>query len=147
MAKRTQDSARVAAMTLVKHGMNATKAYQELHPEVSYESATVGGSRMVKEPAVRDELEKLMSAGERDAKEFIRIQWEFLEALRAGMKTGKIERETIEVGLNANRVLAKGYIGEKAGGDTKQVPTMTFGNIDESELANLTGSVEKKNVQ
>src|SRR5690242_10741381 len=29
----------------VKHGLNATKAYQELHPDVGYQSATVLGSR------------------------------------------------------------------------------------------------------
>ena len=38
---------------------NATKAYQKIKPKVTYGSAMVGGSRLLKEPAVQEEIKKL----------------------------------------------------------------------------------------
>lgn len=38
---------------------NATKAYQKIRPGVTYGSAMVGGSRLLKEPAVQDEIKRL----------------------------------------------------------------------------------------
>lgn len=38
---------------------NATKAYQKIKPKVTYGSAMVGGSRLLKEPAVQEEIKRL----------------------------------------------------------------------------------------
>lgn len=38
---------------------NATKAYQKIKPKITYGSAMVGGSRLLKEPAVQEEIKRL----------------------------------------------------------------------------------------
>lgn len=143
--------ARQAAVALVRHAFDTTKAMAVVRPHYTTKSCNTHGWKLLHEPAVVREIEKIMNKSERNADKFLGIQWGNVERFQKIFdemiaKGDEPPKWMIEVWSNSNRVLARGYVNDK--GETgKPGPTMTFGNIQESELANLTGSMEKKNVQ
>lgn len=62
----------------IKNGQNATKAYQELHPEIDYASAAVLGSRMLK----KVNIESVLSIYGLSAEKYLTMLKEGLEANR-----------------------------------------------------------------
>lgn len=140
--------ARATAVELVANGFDAAKAMKKVRPHLSDASVNAHAYKLLHEPEVLREIEKIMAKTEKTAKQFIDETTEVWDMFLGELRAGKVPEKSLEnAGLACHRTLSKLHMIDKSDA-VKTPPTMTFGNIDETELANLTGGVtEKKNVQ
>lgn len=135
--------ARMAAETVVCCGFNATRAARALRPDLKAHRNFA--HRLMREPAVLKEIARIMDKPERNAQKFADMQWswaEKLDRLLSSPDPVAIDKATLEAGLTAARVLARGY-GDKKAPVTNEKPMVIEGLG--SDIENLT--VEKKVVQ
>lgn len=108
-------------VTWLKNGLNATKAYQELHPDVDYHSATVLGSRMLGKVS----REQVMTAYGLGAEKYF-------EQLRDGLNATKRDHFTGEI--YEDHVARKPYhdkLGKLLGIEVEAPQTAVQVNISE----------------
>lgn len=124
--------ARIAAQSILRNGFDPKRTVAELRP--GHASYNVFFSKLMDEPAVRYQLERIMNRTDRNAEKFLKMNWELFEKLHETvMSGGKPERELLDAGLNANRILAKGYVSEKKS-DAPEKPMRIDGLGDISTL-------------
>jgi hypothetical protein len=125
---------RIAAQAIVYHGFDMSKAVAELRPDIKYRSSF--GQKLMAEPAVLNEIEVIMDRTENNAQKFLKLMWEWLEGPDA---SNPMDKAPTEKRLTAARILAKGYISEKKGGE-KDAPSkpMVIEGLGEGVTA-LTG--------
>jgi hypothetical protein len=128
--------ARLAAQAILRNQFDMKRAVAELRPDIRQWRAF--GARMLAEPIIQDKIEVIMTRQDRNAQKFVAMNWEVWEKLHAKLIANeKPERELLEGGLNANRVLAKGYINEKKPADAPLRPYYVEGQ--DEWLYNMTG--------
>lgn len=104
--------ARIAAQSICFHSFNMKEAVAELRPDIK--GWRTFGAKLLAEPAVLHEVEKIMNRTDRNASKFIDMNWEILEKFHKAIVSNEpVPKELAEAGLNSNRILAKGYITEK----------------------------------
>lgn len=129
--------ARMAAETIVCCGFNAARAARELRPDLKAHRNFA--HRLMREPAVKKEIERIMSKPERNPERFMELMWDWLEV--EGIDLSKSQ---VEMKQTAARILAKGYVGDKKASPVNEKP-MVFEGLSEG-LENLTEvtSIPKK---
>ncbi|SRR5882672_2959386 len=127
--------ARLAAQALVRNGFNLQATVKELRPDIV--NIKKFGQTIMKESAVQYEVEKIMNRTENDAKKFLKMMWGWAEKLDGVLNSETpvtADKATVEAGLSAARILAKGYINEKA--PAVELKPMIIEGLENS---NLTG--------
>ena len=95
--------------------------------------------KMMREPAVRREIKKIMDTPEQNPKVFMSSLWAHKRRLEKYLEDetlGPPPKHIVELGMNADRLLARGYISEvKSAEPPKPL------NVDglDAGIANLTG--------
>jgi biotin-(acetyl-CoA carboxylase) ligase len=133
-------TARMAAETIVCCGFNATRAARELRPDLKAHRAFA--HRLMREPLVLKEIERIMEKPERNAQKFTELMWNWLEVegteqeIGNGQKVRLLSKSDVEMKQTAARILARGYISEKKPLGPPERPMVNFdlGN----EISNLT---------
>src|SRR6185437_8259147 len=97
--------ARLAAQAICRNNFNLTAAGAELRPDLKHPGPF--GARLMDEPAVVHEVNKIMNRGDRNVTRYKSLMWDWLEAPADGTKETEENRRT------AARILAKPYLDPK----------------------------------
>src|SRR5438045_736190 len=124
--------ARIAAQEIVFRSFNMKEVVKALRPDLKQHNAFA--VKLMDEPQVRLEIQKIMDRTENNATKFVKRMWEWMDA--PPDETG-MNKEVAENRRTAARILAKGYISEKKVETAPAKPVFVDGM--ESGLANLTG--------
>lgn len=125
---------RLAAQAILRHQFDPKRVVAELRPDIKCYGPFF--AKLMDEPAVRHELEKIMSRTERNSTKYVKMLWDWLEADNPeGAKDVEENRRT------AARLLGKAYLDPRKPPDAPSNPLHVDGMED--GLSNLTG-IEKK---
>lgn len=128
-------AARMAAEAIVLYGLNYERAARDLRPDLTTRGQqNYFALKLRKSRHVKRALEKLMSTPERNATKFLDIMWNWLEAPPS---ESPLDKTAHEQRLTAARVLARGYINEKAADKPTGAPMVL--DIGNEGVAALTG--------
>lgn len=136
---------RIAAQAIVYYQFNPKSVVAVLRPDLKCYRPFF--AKLMDEPAVRDEIEAIMSRTERNATKFLKTLWDAIELYESYINDptkGPPPKHVTEVAQSAMRLLARGYVSEKSPRDPAQKP-MVIEGLGEG-LANLTGETETKKV-
>jgi len=131
--------ARLAAQAIVRNLFDPRRTVAELRPDLRTYSHFF--AKLLDTPEVQHEVEKIMNRTERNAARFLDKMWDWLEADSVG------DKDVAENKRTAARILAKGYISEKASKDAPTQP-MRIEGLDGDALDKLTAApVQREKVQ
>lgn len=132
--------ARIAAQSILSNQFDPKRTVAELRPDLKCYRPFF--AKLMDEPAVQCEVQKIMDRTERSAREFLDTLWEWLERLDATMETDGAPptRAEIDAGLTAARLLGKVYLPQLMRSEPAafQSPLVIEGLGDEL-VKNLTG--------
>lgn len=132
--------AKMAAETIVCCGFNATRAARELRPDLKAHRNFA--HRLMREPAVKKEIEKIMSQKERNPEKYMDSLWAAIELYEDYLTRNEVPpKHVVEVAQTAMRLLGRGFISEKGAAKTPSKP-MVIAGVG-AEINNLTGDPEK----
>ena len=124
--------ARVVAQSIVRHGFDMKRVVSELRPDIKCRGPY--GAKLLDDPVVRREIEVIMNRTERNATQFVKQMWDWLESTDDS-------REANERRQTAARILAKGYIRDK-GPEEKPSKPMVIEGLD--SISNLVEPQTKR---
>lgn len=136
-------AARMAAEAIILYGLNYERAAREIRPDLAGEQHNYFARKLRTSRHVQRELEKLMSTPERNASRFVQLMWDWLEVegieheIGNGQKVKLLDKASIEMKQTAARILARGYINEKAADKPAGAPMVL--DIGRDGVAALTG--------
>lgn len=125
--------AKMAAETIVCCGFNATRAARELRPDLKAHRNFA--HRLMREPAVKKEIERIMEKPTRNPERFMELMWDWLE-----VDGTDLTKSQVEMKQTAARILAKGYVSDRKP-DAPARP-MHVDGLDEG-MTSLTGEAKK----
>ena len=125
----TRPQYRAAAQEIITAGWNVRTAAKALGVSTRFVNT------LLDDPALKHEIEAIMNRTERNATKFLDIMWNWLEDATPDDKAAN-ERK-----VAAARILARGYISEKA--EKPESKPFVIEGLD-GGLSNLTGEKKEK---
>lgn len=133
--------ARAAAVALVENGFDTAAAMRKVRPHVSEHSAHAHGYKLLREPEIIREIDKIMAKSGRSAEKFLAETGGVWDRLLKVLDAGEVPpRHLIEAGLASQRILAKALLNDSGDKDKQPAPSVSFGNIGADEIASMTES-------
>lgn len=134
---------RIAAQAIVYHQFDPKVVVAVLRPDLK--CYRLFFAKLMDEPAVRQEIEAIMSRTERNAQKFMKLMWDWVEEEGveldvAGGKVKQLTKQQAELKQTAARILAKGYVSDRKP-DAPARP-MHVDGLDEG-MTSLTGEAKK----